>query len=35
MLATLLVLWKWRLPEPLIVLVAAGLGLILFPLVRG
>jgi chromate transporter len=35
MLATLAVLWKWRMPEPLVVLVAAGMGLILFPHVRG
>lgn len=35
MLATLAVLWKWRVPEPLVVLVAAVLGLVLFPLMRG
>jgi len=34
-LATLLVLWKAKVPEPVIVLVAAGLGLVLFPLFRG
>jgi chromate transporter len=34
-LATLLVLWKGKVPEPIIVLVAAGLGLVLYPLARG
>lgn len=34
-LATLVVLLKGRVPEPVIVLVAAALGLILYPMVRG
>jgi chromate transporter len=34
-LVALAVLWRWRIPEPLIVLIAAGLGLILFPRTHG
>ncbi len=34
-LITLVVLWKWKVPEPVIVLVAAALGLVLYPWVRG
>jgi chromate transporter len=34
-LATVLVLWKMKVPEPVIVLAAAVLGLVLFPLVHG
>lgn len=34
-LATLVVLWKGKVPEPVIVLVAAALGLVLYPMVRG
>ena len=34
-LATLLVLWKTKIPEPVVVLIAAVLGLVLFPLFRG
>lgn len=34
-LATILVLWKSKIPEPAIVLAAAVLGLVLFPLVHG
>jgi chromate transporter len=33
--AVLLLLWKRKTPEPLIVLVAASLGLVVYPLVRG
>jgi chromate transporter len=34
-LVTLVVLWRFRIPEPLVVLVAAAVGLVVWRLVRG
>ena len=34
-LMTLALLWRWRLPEPLLVLAAGGVGLVLYPLTHG
>jgi chromate transporter len=31
MVATIFLLWKWKVPEPLLVLIAAGLGLLIYP----
>lgn len=35
MAITFVLLWRSKVPEPVIVLVAAGIGLLIFPLVRG
>jgi chromate transporter len=34
-LASLGVIWRFRVPEPVLVIAAAGVGLVVWPLMRG
>lgn len=34
-LVTLALLWRWKLPEPLLVLAAGVVGVVLYPLAHG